>query len=434
MSVRAATFRVDVTPPIGMALCGGMLDPAAEIAQTLSMRGLVLDEDGQRRVIAAVDFCYIVGSSQTRIEEALARGAGCGVDDVVIQSNHTHMGPLVAEDIHATIARHRPEVQFHDEAWWSDLLARAESTVAEAIGKQSFALGGVAVASHPVHEFASSRRVPDGAGGIHVRWSFCRTPHIKQAPVGVIDPALDLILLSDDSGQARAALTFYASHPQVGIIPGLVHGDSIGVALRLFEAAHPGVELIHFDGCGGDITAGKYTSGPAEREVLVFGVKLYDAIHEAMVKARPQPVTDMEWRTERFDCPLAPVHCAADHYRALLDAPETSGGSRYLYAHKLNRLEGDVQTYPFRLTHWRVNGHGAVFLPAELVVDYQLYAKAQYRGTLAVAAYGDSYLDYVGTDIMFEEGGYEVDPEWTEIGPGIEGHIKSALDRILADR
>jgi hypothetical protein len=166
---------------------------------------------------------------------------------------------------------------------------------------------------------------------------------------------------------------------------------------------------------------------------LVFGVKLYDALHEAMQKARPQPLASMGWRTERFDCPLAPPPNDADHYRFVLNSEVAGGGERYLAAHKLNRLENGIETYPFRLTRWTVNGHAAVFLPAELVVDYQLYAKSRYRGELAVAAYGDSYLDYVGTDIMFSEGGYEVDPMWTEVGPGVEGHIKGALDRILAD-
>ena len=40
-------------------------------------------------------------------------------------------------------------------------------------------------------------------------------------------------------------------------------------------------------------------------------------------------------------------------------------------------------------------------------------------------------LDYTAIDISFEQGGYEVDPRWTEVGPGIEKPIKDAIDEIL---
>ena len=66
-----------------------------------------------------------------------------------------------------------------------------------------------------------------------------------------------------------------------------------------------------------------------------------------------------------------------------------------------------------------------------MIVDYQLYAKDAFQGDLAVAAYGDSFLNYVAIDASFPQGGYETEPEWTEVGPGIEGVIKAAIAEIL---
>ncbi len=74
-------------------------------------------------------------------------------------------------------------------------------------------------------------------------------------------------------------------------------------------------------------------------------------------------------------------------------------------------------------------------MPTELIVDYQLHAQTMaqrnFPGGLAVSAYGDSMLDYTAMDISFEQGGYEVDPRWTDVGPGIEKPVKDAIDEIL---
>ena len=70
-------------------------------------------------------------------------------------------------------------------------------------------------------------------------------------------------------------------------------------------------------------------------------------------------------------------------------------------------------------------------LPAELIVDYQLHAKSKWPGPLAVAAYGDCFLNYVAIDSSFDEGGYEVQPLWTEVGRGIEKPIKDGINEML---
>ena len=51
---------------------------------------------------------------------------------------------------------------------------------------------------------------------------------------------------------------------------------------------------------------------------------------------------------------------------------------------------------------------------------------------LVTAAYGDCFLNYVATDEVFDQGGYEVDLKWTEVKPGCGALIKRAIDRILA--
>ncbi len=69
-----------------------------------------------------------------------------------------------------------------------------------------------------------------------------------------------------------------------------------------------------------------------------------------------------------------------------------------------------------------------------MIVDYQIYARRQaqdhFRG-LAISAYGDCFLNYLAIAESFAQGGYEVDPVWTEVDERSESLIKNAIDQIL---
>ncbi len=310
------------------------------------------------------------------------------------------------------------------------MLERTRATVADSC-RDPVELTGVAFSSHAVSRFAATRRVLDADDKASVRWSVTRDPAVRQAPEGTIDPMLDQLILYGPGNQPVACLNSYACHPQVGYLPGIVHGDTIGIALDLFEETFPGVFPLYFDGCGGDVTAGKYTTPNVRRNMHVFGVRLFDAMEEAFRKARPRPVGEVAWHDSSFDVPLAPVTWSVDEMEAVIAAPDTAPGTAYLHAIKLEQLQTGRTAYPFRMSRLCLGGGAMLFLPTELCVEYQLHAKAHHRGPLVVAAYGDSYLNYVATDKAFAQGGYEVEPIWTQVEPGIEVLIKQHLDGFL---
>jgi len=71
-------------------------------------------------------------------------------------------------------------------------------------------------------------------------------------------------------------------------------------------------------------------------------------------------------------------------------------------------------------------------LPGELFVEYQL-AAARLRPDLfvAMAAYGDYGVAYIGTKIAYDQGGYETRPGVTHVGPEVEGVLMEALKKLL---
>lgn len=425
----ARPFFVDVTPPVGGYLCGGLHTTSLGVEQPISLRGMILDDGKQRVIVAAVEFCYLCGRSHERMIEALAEAADAPAANATIHSVHTHDAPLIYEEVHSLYS---PRV--HDEAYFTSILGKARVAIRAALATPGTAVGGVTFTSERVHEFAGSRRILDENNRCHVRFSRCQDPKIKPAPEGKIDPMLDQIVFHDPAGKPFACWNFYASHPQVSDGRRLVSGDTIGIALELFEKSNPGVFPIYFTGCAGDITAGKYTTTHPNRDRLAFGVRLFDAMQAAFAKhGKPSPPGAMAWRDASFIMPLRGETNNLAHYEGVLNDPAEKTPVKYLAGLKAHKLRNRMTTYPFRLSRLTLGDLNILFLPTELVIDYQLFTKslAPIPQKLAVSAYGDSFLNYVGTDEMFDQGGYEVDPEWTEVDRGCEGLIKDAIQRIM---
>jgi hypothetical protein len=271
-------FYIDVTPPVGGYLCGGLhTEPAIGVETPLFLRGLVLEQEARRYILASVEYCYLCGRSYERMIAALSATSGVSPEQVTLHSVHTHDAPLINEEAHHLVARTVPGV--HDEGYFSDVLDRAGKALNRALAEPGVELGGVGFSSTPVYRFASSRRVIDPATGqCRGRWSVCRDGEVRNAPEGLIDPALDQITLFDKQKTPVACLNFYACHPQVSDGRRLWSGDTVGLALNLFEQTWPGVFPVYFTGCAGDITAGKYTTANRPRNRLVFGLRLFDAM------------------------------------------------------------------------------------------------------------------------------------------------------------
>lgn len=424
------TFKVDVTPPVGDYLCGGLHDTSLGIETPIYLRGVVLASEGMRCVLAAVDYCYLAGRSHQRLLEALAAGAGVLPQQATVHSLHLHDVPLIDEEAHALVEAYCPGLCLHNEEYFTDVLARTREAVRDAVAAPAIPVGGVAFSQHAVRKFAGTRRVLDEHGRCRIRFSVCRDPDIRAQPEGRIDPMLDQIVFYNASGRPVVCMSFYASHPQVSDGRRVVSGDTAGLALELFEKTNPDVFPLYFTGCGGDVTAGKYTTPNRPRNRLVFGLRLFDAMQAAFEKARPRPLSSMAWHERTVDVPVRHIQEDEDQLiRAIRD--EEYRPAKYLAATKLVRLRQHPETYPFRLARLTLNDVHMLFMPAEMCVDYQLHAKARCVGPLAVAAYGDCFLKYVATDEAFDQGGYEVDPRWTEVERGIQPILEDTIEQLL---
>jgi hypothetical protein len=134
--------------------------------------------------------------------------------------------------------------------------------------------------------------------------SASKHPQAASAPEGTIDPLVRMVTFWQGE-RPLAALSYYATHPMSYYGKGGVNWDFIGGARALMDKAVPGVRFIHFNGAGGNITAGKYNDGsPENRPVLAE--RVYAGMKAAWDAQKKQPVTaaDLEWRVKPVALPV----------------------------------------------------------------------------------------------------------------------------------
>src|SRR6266536_6536287 len=100
--LRIATFQADVTPPLGTPLCDALVQPAREIVDPLSARGIVLLTGQKPIVLCAVDWVGVGNSGYDAFRDALARAAGTTRERVAVHCLHQHDAPgcdFLADDV-----------------------------------------------------------------------------------------------------------------------------------------------------------------------------------------------------------------------------------------------------------------------------------------------------------------------------------------------
>ena len=426
--VKVATFDVDATPPLGAAMA---YDPVKRLDDlTLRCRGVVITGSGEPIVLCAVDWIGIANEGHDAFRSALAKAAGTTPARVAVHALHQHDAPgcdFTAEKLIKDLGvkgYSRFEGDFHRV-----VIARAAEAITRALPAARTATEwGWGQAE--VKEVASQRRLlgPDG------KVKFTRTSSTKNAgmraePEGVIDPLVTSLSFWDKTGPI-AVLTSYACHPQSYYRLGYPSPDFPGIARFIRSQSWPHTLHVHFNGAGGNITAGKYNDGAWENR-MVLANRLADGMKEALDKTVKTPLSsaDIGWATMPVRLPLS-AHLKADELVAKLKATSPKG---YIsYGDQLAWLKRHEAGHAIDITCLRVGSSRMLHLPGELFVEYQLAAKAMRPDLhVAVAAYGDYGPGYIGSTCAYDQGGYEVGPTSSNVAPQVEPVLIEAMKQLL---
>jgi hypothetical protein len=227
-----------------------------------------------------------------------------------------------------------------------------------------------------------------------------------------------------------AVLTSYACHPQSYYRLGYPSPDFPGIARFIRSQSWPHTLHVHFNGAGGNVTAGKYNDGAWENR-MVLANRLADGMKEALDKTVKTPLssTDIGWASVPVRLPLS-THLKAEELVAKLKATSPKG---YIsYGDQLAWLKRHEAGHAIDITCLRVGSSRMLHLPGELFVEYQLAAKAMRPDLhVAVAAYGDYGPGYIGSTCAYEQGGYEVGPTSSNVAPHVEPVLIEAMKQLL---
>ena len=128
-----ATFREDVTIPLGHACMGGGVAPASEIVDPLFVHGIVLLGAGEPVIFVAVDWCEIRNDAYDHWRSALAEAAGTSWERVLLASVHQHDAPVVDYEAQRLLDTVGLEKSLCDVAFAKQCVGRAVAAMKESL-------------------------------------------------------------------------------------------------------------------------------------------------------------------------------------------------------------------------------------------------------------------------------------------------------------
>lgn len=422
MAFQAGAASVDITPPVGTPLAGfAARDHGAEgIHDPLHARALVLDDGRTKLCLITTDLLSIPVDLVPAIRAQIAAATGLPTANVMLNSSHTHSGPVL---------RGTP--------------------LAEVTGRQ---IAGCAI-------MAAGRLQPARLGaargpvqpGINRReWREGQIV-LGRNPEGPVAPWVDVLRVDTAEGAPLALLMAHACHPVTRAANSYaISADYPGVAQALVERVHPGVTPLFAQGCSGNINSepvggswedvrrlGTMVAGEAlkVRELAVAEDETPLRVAHELVLLPHQPIPALEQCEQQW---------AEYEAKATAAATETEANVQRAFARtwrKLTDLKHQGEELPpleFPLQGFALGDVAVLGLPGEVFVQYCLHAEAvsPFRQTLTLGCTNGS-LAYIPTAEALSEGGYEVAfaPIWfgrLPFAPELEANLKDGITRLLA--
>jgi neutral ceramidase len=431
-TLKAGAATVDITPPIGVDLCGygARTGPSEGIHDPLRARALYLNCGGQALIVTS-DLIGLDYASVAAIRESITEATGLSADQIMVSCSHTHSGP--ATPCLPTLGRVDPD--------YMALLLRKLASV----GQMAVEQAAPAWAGHnrePVSVGFNRREKP---------W-----PKMGEcaAEKGTVAAAVDTLTVNSADGPL-ARLFVHAAHAvTLGSDNLLISADWPGYAQRFLESLEPGAIAMFGQGCCGNINSdprgtfeiaqsqGRTVAGAVMKAVELSHMRNDTQVATAREQftlpcADPPPVEEARTILEQVQEQLQDAR-EQDNYGMIMMYEGMVQWARWLLKMAQKQATGlaiDYEVQAIRVGDWALVG-----LPGELFVEYALNidARSPFQET-AVIAYTNGVPGYIPTADAFAMGGYEVEGAYrfycggyTMLKPECEALILDAAGRLLA--
>lgn len=421
--IRIALFDVDATPPVGSLLAYDPMEKSGDLG--LRAKGIVIIGSGLPIVLCSVDWIGIGNESQDAFKQALAQAASTLPERVAVHAVHQHDAPISDWGAEKILLGAGLDPKAFESSFDKVLLKRLDKAIKKSL-EHPHAITHIGTGSAKVEEVASNRRIADPDGKIiHSRTSATRDAAIRAYPEGLIDPEVSLVSFWNEESPV-AVLSYYAVHPQSYYLTREANPDFPGVARYFRQLAIPEALHIHFNGAGGNVTAGKYNDGAKENRLLL-AKRLAKGMEKAWEATQKSPLTpsDVFWHREAVRLPANESVTEIEDEMHHKDARWLTNNMQKLSWYKRHALGKSIDVTCLSLGKARI-----LHLPGELFVEYQLAAKSERPDLfVAMAAYGDYGPFYIGTAKSYQEGGYEIGA--SPVTPEAENILMRTIKKLL---
>lgn len=427
-----ATFDLDVTPPVGYPLPYNVEVNKWDLG--LRAKGLVLLGAGKPIVLCALDWIDLSNEGTVLFKKALASAAGTTPERVTVHTLHPHDAPGFNPSAEEILLEAGLEVDSlfggMDGSWARKVIPQLANAVRKSL-PYAQPVDELGLGKAAVHEVASNRTVHRGADGKVVRPRFSSTGNdslLRKLPIGTVDSIVSVISFWN-KGNPVAVLSFYATHPQSYYLTGVANPDFVGVARFFRQLEVPDALHIHFNGASGDVAAGKYNDG-SHINRLILAERLADGMKRAWESTRRQPITenDIDWWVEPVSLP---PHEKIYRLREQILSGDTTINNSYI-AEQLAWLKRYEAGVTIDCSCLKMKNSRVLFMPGELFVEYQLRAKAMRPDLfVAMSAYGDRGMGYIGTAEAYRYGGYETERA-SKVSDKADAILMEAIRRLLS--
>ncbi|MDD4114878.1 MAG: hypothetical protein PHG27_04665 [Massilibacteroides sp.] len=426
-TISISTFDMDATPPVGSDLAYDVMKGVWDLG--LRAKGLVLTGCGYPIVLCAIDWIGIGNESYDIFREKMAEAAGTVPERVALHTLHQHDSVWCDFGAEKILRENGIDPQCFDGTFARSFLDQLCVSIRKSISETK-KISHVGFGEAPVKKVASNRRIFMPDGHVEERWTACTDEKLRQEPEGIIDPILSLISFWDEN-RPVAVLSYYATHPQSYYRTGIANPDFPGLARFIRQAALPEALMIHFNGAGGDVGAGKYNDGSKENR-LILASRLVDGMEMAWNNTDKFPLTKdfITWKVAKLTLPPA-VYLSKLKEQLALDK------SLYLenrdYARKMAWYSRCLAGKTIDVSCLSIGKLRVLHMPAELFVEYQLTAKSMRPDLkIVIAAYGDYGPGYICTELAMKQGGYETTDRACNVAPGSEKAIINVFAKLLS--
>lgn len=387
----------EVMTPEGRMWLGGYSSrnrPAEGTMQDLWVKALALeDKHGERVVLVTTDMVGMPKDMSDRIRKRLNARFKLSKAQIILNSSHTHSGPVLIDELHDYYAVKFGENELETIRRYAQHL---ENKIISCVEKAIKSL-------QPVYVFTGN-----GLTRFQVnRYNNAESEVSKLFETnGPNDYAVPVLKVQNLSGKIISIVFGYACHATVAS-GYLWSPDYPGYARIELEKRYPGTTAIFFQGCGGDQNPLPRRSAAEALLAQQYGKELAAAVECVIEDVMTRQPSRLKSVYTEIDLPFSDTPTLSE----LKDIASSSTGYERIWAGRLlEELEKKgslMKSYPYPIQIWMIGKQPVFSLGGEVVIAYAQELKRMYGYNVFVMGYNNDVMAYIPSSDILQKGGYE---------------------------